>query len=116
MALNTSNLYGKIAVTDAAIRTVAGTTALESYGVYGLVGHGVEIQAGKPLKPDSFKKSVRIDTKDNRIYVEINVILKFGVSVDAVAESLRNAIKYNVENFTGMTVECININVLGIKN
>jgi uncharacterized alkaline shock family protein YloU len=115
MALNTSNLYGKIHVTDDAIRTVAGATALEAYGVYGLHGNVRELIVGKSINKGTFKRAVRVDTKDNRIYLEIGVILKYGVSIDAVAEAVRSAIKYNVESFTGMPVECININVLGIK-
>lgn len=115
MALNTSNLYGKIHVTDDAIRTVAGATALESYGIYGLHGKVHELTAGKNISKGTFKRAVRVDTKDNRIYIEINVILKYGITIDAVAETVRSAIKYNVESFTGMSVECININVLGIK-
>ena len=115
MALNTSNLYGKIHVTDNAIRTVAGATALESYGIYGLHGKVHELTAGKHISKRTFKNAVRVDTKDNRIYIEISVILKYGVSIDVVSEQLRSAIKYNVESFAGMAVECININVLGIK-
>ena len=114
MALYTSNLYGKILVTDEAVRTVVGATALESYGVNSLYGWTHEIARGKP-KQGTFKRAVRVDTRDNRIFIEISIILKYGVSVDAVTESLRGAIKYNVELFTGMPVEVININVLGIK-
>jgi len=115
MALNTSNLYGKIHVTDDAIRTVAGATALESYGIYGLHGRTHELVAGKSIRTGTFKRAVRVDTKDNRIYIELGVILKYGVSIDVVTEQLRSAIKYNVESFAGMPVECININILGIK-
>jgi len=115
MALNTSNLYGKIHVTDDAIRTVAGATALETYGIYGLHGKSHELVAGKTVRKGTFRRAVRVDTKDNRIFIEIGVILKYGVSIDVVAEQVRSAIKYNVESFTGMPVECININVLGIK-
>ena len=113
MSLYTSNLYGKLLITDDAVRTAAGATALESYGVFGLYGWRYDAKKKKPL--GNFKKAIRIDARDNRIYIEINVILKYGVSIDAVTESLRGAIRYNVELFTGMTVEVININVLGIK-
>jgi len=112
MALYTSNLYGKILITDESVRTVAGAAALESYGVDRLAGIS-HAKGGHTRK--NFKRSVRIDTRDNRIYIEINVILKYGVSVDATVESLRGAIKYNVGLFSGMPVEVININVLGIE-
>ena len=103
MALYTSNLYGKITITDDAVRTVVGATTLESPGIYGLPGD------------KKFRRAIRVDARDNRIYIEVNVLLKYGVSIEAVTESLRGAIKYNVELFTGMNVEVVNINVLGIR-
>ena len=51
----------------------------------------------------------------NRIYVDVYVIIKYGVSIGAVADSLREAIKYKVENFTGMIVDTVNVNVIGVK-
>ena len=43
------------------------------------------------------------------------VILKFGLSIEAVSESLRSTIKYGVENFTGMVVNTVNVHVVGIR-
>lgn len=113
MALHTSNLYGKILITDNAVRTVVGATTMESYGIYGFNGSQDTINGKSAAK--IFKRAIRIDARDNRIYIEVSIILKYGVSVDAVTESLRSAIKYNVELFAGMPVEVININVTGIR-
>ena len=41
--------------------------------------------------------------------------MKYGVSVSAVAESLRNTVKYTVENFTGMLVDAVNVHVVGVR-
>lgn len=103
MALRTSNLYGKILVSDEAVRTVVGTSVLECYGIWGLGNRKI-------------KRAVRIHSINNRIYIEVNVYLCFGVNIDAVIESVRSAIKYNVQNFSGMIVEVINVNVMGIKS
>ena len=51
----------------------------------------------------------------NRIFIDISVLIKYGVSIEAVAESLKEAIKYKVENFTGMIVDTVNVNVAGLK-
>ena len=99
MAPRTSNLYGKIVITRRAIKHVVLATAGECYGVAG-VG----------------KWGARVICENNHIEVSVAVYLKFGVTVDPVIDSIRRAIKYNVENFTGMTVDCVNIDVLGIKN
>jgi len=97
MAPRTSNLYGKIIISNRAIKHVVTATAEECYGV-------------------AWAKAEKIDCEDNRINVSVDIYLKFGVTIDPVIDSVRRAIKYNVETFTGMIVECVNINVLGIKN
>ena len=51
----------------------------------------------------------------NRIYIDVYVVIKYGVSINAVAESLKEAIKYKVEAFTGMIVSMVNVNVVGVK-
>ena len=97
MAPRTSNLYGKITITKRAIKHVIVATVGECYGVAAVGGTNVKCE-------------------NNRIDVSVLLHLKFGVTIDPVIESVRRAIKYNVETFTGMTVECVNIDVLGIRN
>ena len=47
--------------------------------------------------------------------IDVYVIIKFGVSINAVAESLKEGIKYRVEKFTGMIVDTVNVNIIGVK-
>ena len=39
----------------------------------------------------------------------------YGVSINAVAESLKESVKYKVEKFTGMIVDTVNVNIIGVK-
>ena len=117
MSVNTVNAYGNISVTDESIALVVGHTALDCYGVVDLVarkfGEAVaEFFRGKKV---SKSRGVKILTIGDRIHIDLNIILKYGVSINAVAESVRRSVKYNVEQFTGMIVDSININVVGVK-
>ena len=67
-----------------------------------------------PFK-NSEKDAIRIFTSGNRISLDVSVVVKYGVSIVAVAESLKEAIKYKVEAFTGMIVATVNVNVIGVK-
>ena len=67
------------------------------------------------FKKQPYDKGVKISSVDNRIFIDIFCILKYGVSVSAVAESLKSAVKYSVENFTGMIVDTVNVHVVGIR-
>lgn len=97
MAVRTSNRYGKIVVTNRALYDVVNATIGESYGVSG--GRAVYVEI----------------SDEKKININLRVSLKFGVNREAVTESLRQQVKYNVENFSGVGVAVMNIRVEAIK-
>ncbi len=116
MSVNTNNAYGKISISDLAIAKVASNTATESYGIVEMVSRRFTDSLSVLFKKkDNGGKGIKITTSDNRIYVDVYVIMKYGISINAVAESLKEAIKYKVEAFTGMVVDTVNVNVIGVK-
>ena len=115
MTVDTNNYYGNISISDNSIRVVAGYAALDCYGVVDLVSKSFLDIARDLFKKEPYSKGVRISHIDNRIYIDIYCILKYGVSISAVAESLRKAVKYSVENFTGMLVDAVNVHVVGVR-
>ncbi len=115
MSVNTSNAYGKISISDLAIAKVASHTAMESYGIVEMVSRRFTDSLATLLKKEAGGKGIKVTTSGNKIYVDAYVIVKYGVSISAVAESLKEAIKYKVEAFTGMVVATVNVNVIGVK-
>ncbi|MDD2445585.1 MAG: Asp23/Gls24 family envelope stress response protein [Clostridia bacterium] len=115
MTVDTNNYYGKISISNDAIAAVAGFAALECYGVVDLVSKNIKDNIRDFLKKQPYSKGIHISSVDNRIIIDIYCIFKYGVSVSAVAESLKKSVKYSVENFTGMIVENVNIHVVGIQ-
>ena len=113
--VDTNNYYGNISISDNSIRIVAGYVALECYGVVDLVSKSIVDSAKELMKKESYSKGIKISHIDNRIFIDVYCILKYGVSVSAVAESLRKAVKYSVENFTGMLVDAVNVHVVGVR-
>ena len=67
----------------------------------------------QPLR--TLQARAAVTTNGDRIYIDVYVIIKFGVSINAVAESLKESVKYRVEKFTGMIVDTVNVNVIGVK-
>lgn len=115
MAVNTINSYGKISVTDESIAGVVSHTALECYGVVDLVARKLGDTIADLFRKGRKTRGIKILTIGDRIHIDLDIILKYGVSINAVAESVRRSVKYNVEQFTGMIVDSVNINVVGVK-
>lgn len=114
MTVDTNNYYGNISISDNAIATVAGFVALDCYGVVDLVAKNFKESAKELFKKDRYTRGITINHIDNRIFIDIHCILKYGVSISAVAESLKKSVKYSVENFTGMIVDTVNVHVVGV--
>ena len=115
MSVNTNNAYGKISISDLAIAKVASHTAMESYGIVEMVSRRFTDTFANLFKKDGGGRGIKVTTSGNRIFIDVYVVIKYGVSISAVAESLKEAIKYKVEAFTGMIVATVNVNVIGVK-
>lgn len=115
MSVNTSNVYGKISISDQAIAKVAKNAALECYGIVDTVSRRLTDSISELLKTQPDGRGIKVTTSGDRIFIDVNVVVKYGVSINAVAESLKESVKYNVERFTGMIVDTVNINILGVK-
>ena len=63
----------------------------------------------------AFAQTKYVITDGDRIFIDVYVVIKFGVSINAVAESLKESVKYRVEKFTGMIVDTVNVNIVGVK-
>ena len=114
MSLVTNIDYGKISTSALAVSKVASRTAMASYGIVEMAGKkqgGFQTVFGK----NKGGKGIKVTFSANRIIVDAYVVIKYGVSITAIAESLKEAIKYKVETFTGMIVETVNVNVVGVK-
>lgn len=116
MVSKTTNAYGTITISDKAIALVSFNCALDCYGVIDLVPVNL-FESIKEVFNKSYKfpKGVRVKAIQNRIIVDVYVILKHGVSINAVSKSIMDAIKYNVEDFTGMIVDSVNVHIMGIR-
>ena len=115
MSVYTQNGYGQITITNEAIAEVAALAALECYGIVDLVSRRVSDSVKDLIKKKRASRGIKVSTERGRIIIDLYIIIKYGVSIDAVAESLKKSVKYSVEKFTGMLVDTINVEVVGVK-
>ena len=115
MSVDTNNYYGKITISDDAIAAVAGFATLDSYGVVDVVSKNITSSIRELIVKQPYSRGIKISNIENRIFIDIYCILKYGISVSAIAESLKKTVKYSVENFTGMIVDTVNVHVVGVR-
>ena len=111
--LNSS--LGDVYIDSSVIAKCAGTTAVECFGIVGMAAISMKDGLVKLLKKESLTHGINVEIKDNHILLDFHVIVAYGISISAVADNLIENVKYKVEEFTGMTVDKINIYVEGVR-
>ena len=110
-----SNKLGFIQIDPEVIALYAGTTAVECFGIVGMAAVNMKDGLVRLLKRESLTHGINVSVKENAISIDFHVIVSYGVSISTVADNLTDSVKYKVEEFTGMTVEKINIFVEGVR-
>lgn len=107
---------GEIIIDNDVLAKYAGASAVESFGVIGMASVNMKDGIVKLLKKDNLSHGVNvIIDEDNKITIDLHIIVSYGVSISAVADNLISNVKYNVEEFSGLEVEKINIFVEGVR-
>ncbi|MDT3843470.1 MAG: Asp23/Gls24 family envelope stress response protein [Bacillota bacterium] len=109
------NKLGSITIDPEVIAMYAGTTAVECFGIVGMAAVNMKDGLVKLLRRDSLTHGINVSINDNSISINFHVIVAYGVSIATVADNLIESVKYKVEEFTGMTVDKINIYVEGVR-
>ena len=115
MSVKTNNIYGKIIISDKTVERFVSQVAMDCYGIVEFVDKNVFDSVISFLKFGSEVKGVKVHSSGDRIFIDMSVIVKYGVSIKAVVEALKESVKYKVERFTGMIVSSINVRVVGVK-
>ncbi len=111
--MNTS--MGKIIVDEDVLAKYAGSAAVECFGVVGMASVNMKDGIVKLLKKDNIKHGVNVSIENNKLYIELHIIVAYEVSIMAVSRNLVDNVKYKVEEFTGMEVGKIVVCVEGVK-
>lgn len=109
--------FGIITINPEVIAKYAGSVAVECFGIVGMAAVNMKDGIVRLLKRESLTHGIQVHvSEDNRITLNFHVIVAYGVSISAVSDNLISDVKYKIEEFTGMSVDKINIFVEGVRN
>ena len=66
------------------------------------------------LGRDSGMNGVRITRDGNNITINIHIIVYYGINIPKISYEIQGAVKQTVEEYTGLTVDAVNIGIEGI--
>jgi uncharacterized alkaline shock family protein YloU len=105
---------GKVEIADGAIATIVHEAVLSCYGIVDLAPRSLTSAIGRRLGIASGVRGVEIEVRDNRVSIELSVVMEYGTPIFTVASNVMQAVKFQVEHLLGMEVERVNVNVDGL--
>lgn len=105
---------GDVHIAPNAIASVASRTTLQSYGVVGMSMPNFASEVAAVLSRDP-NRGVEVHLDGDEITIDLYVIIEYGTRIATVANSLINAVRYEVERSVGARVVQVNVHVQGLR-
>lgn len=112
---NLTTSIGEVYIDLDVIEKYAGSAAVECFGVVGMAAVSMKDGLAKLLRKESLSHGVNVSLNENKITIDLHIIVSYGISISAVAENLCDNVKYKIEEFAGLTVEKVNVYVEGVR-
>jgi len=111
-----SNEYGKIEIDDQVIAVIAGSAALDCYGLVGMASRS-QLRDGiaDMLGRENLSRGVQIRREGDELHLDLYVIVSYGVRISEVAHNIQQKVKYVLEEIAGLKVDDVNIFVQGVR-
>ena len=89
---------------------------MECYGVVGMVSKNASEGFWELMRVENLSKGVKITlTEDDRLNIELFVMVEYGTKISVIANNIIQKVKYSLENFTGLKVSAITVNVQAVR-
>ncbi len=107
--------YGLVTVNEEILLKVAGYAAIDCYGIVGMAAKRTTDGIVQLLGKENIGRGVRIRAAEDSVEVDLFIIVEYGISISAVAETIIETVKYKIEHLTGIKVNRVNVNVEDIR-
>ncbi len=109
------NQYGSVNYSEEVLAHIIGISTMECYGIVGMASRNASDGLWELIKAENLSRGVKIHTKENNLDIELYVIVEYGTKISVIASNIIQKIRYNVENYTGIRVSSITVNVQGVR-
>jgi uncharacterized alkaline shock family protein YloU len=116
MTIELVQQLGKVLVTDEVVATLAGSAALECYGLVGMASRK-QLKDGiaELLGRDNLGKGVEVRRNQDHVEIDLYIIVSYGTKISEVAHQVQNRVKYVLNDVIGIHVDAVNILVQGVR-
>lgn len=111
-----SNNLGNIRYSEEVLAKIVGLSTMECYGVVGMVSKNATEGFWELIRVENLSKGVKLKfNDDDKLAIELFVMVEYGTKISVIANNIIQKVRYNVENYTGLKVASVTVNVQAVR-
>ena len=111
-----SNENGNINYSEEVLSKIVGLATMECYGVVGMVSRNAGEGLWQLMGNENLSKGVKIElTDEDKLQIELFVMVEYGTKISVIANNIIQKVRYSVENYTGLKVSSLTVNVQAVR-
>jgi uncharacterized alkaline shock family protein YloU len=110
-----SSPLGRITISSDVIAHIVGETALECYGVVGMVARGPVKGPVRRLLGRDRTQGIEIGRDGDDVTIDLHVVVEYGLNLAEVASTVRNRVAYEVERLAGLPVRSVEVHIEDVR-
>lgn len=116
MPIELVNESGKILISDEVISVLAGSAALDCYGLVGMATRK-QLKDGisELLRRENLSRGVEVRRDDEGVHIDLYIIVSYGTKISEVAHNIQVKVKYVLNEVVGLQVGTVNVFVQGVR-
>ena len=108
------NHIGSIRVSKAYLYNLIEHTVVSCFGVADLSESSLLETVQTMLFPADIHRGIRLRTRNNALVIDLHIVTGIGANMTAITDSIRNKVRYAVEQATGFEPAAINVYIDGV--
>ena len=113
------NPNGTVSFATDVVAKMAGLAATEVEGVASMAGNnnGIADIFSRRMMQNSrnFTKGVKVAIENNRVLVDVSIIIEYGSTVPDVAANIQENVKKAIETMSGLDVQSVDVHIQGLS-
>ncbi len=107
---------GKVYISDEVIARLAGSAALDCYGLVGMASRKqVKDGIAELLGRENLGRGVEIRRENEVLHIDLYIIVSYGTRISEVAHNIQIKVKYVLNEIVGLQADIVNIYVQGVR-
>jgi uncharacterized alkaline shock family protein YloU len=116
MPILLENESGKVFISNEVIAVLAGSAALDCYGLLGMASRK-QLKDGiaELLGRENLGRGVEVRREDEALHIDLYIIVSYGTKISEVAHNIQVKVKYVLNEIVGLRVDFVHIFVQGVR-